>query len=89
MTCAASITRPPSHLTVRARTKRSYFCRLRRAEIGQQHHVSGKYLAAYAVVMAWREDRRRTPNGELYQAVTAAALYHPVSRMWAGYWQGR
>ncbi len=61
--------------------------RLRRAEIGQHHHVSGKYLAAYAVEMAWREDNRRMPNGRLYEAATAASLAHPVSRMWKGYWQ--
>jgi len=65
----------------------SYFSRLRRAELGQHHHISGKYLAAYAVEMAWREDRRRMPNGALHQAATGAALAHPVSRVWAGYWQ--
>ena len=65
----------------------SYFSRLRRAEIGQHHHVSGKYLAAYAVEMAWREDNRRQPNGALHQAATGAALGHPVSRVWKGYWQ--
>jgi transposase-like protein len=65
----------------------SYFSRLRRAEIGQHHHVSGKYLAAYAVEMAWREDNRRMPNGAQHQAATGAALGHPVSRVWAGYWQ--
>jgi len=65
----------------------SYFSRLRRAELGQHHHISGKYLAAYAVEMAWREDGRRMPNGALHQAATAAALAHPVSRQWKGYWQ--
>ena len=65
----------------------SYFARLRRAEIGQHHHVSGKYLAAYAVEMAWREDNRRLPNGALQEAATGAALGHPVSRVWKGYWQ--
>jgi len=65
----------------------SYFSRLRRAELGQHHHISGKYLAAYAVEMAWREDSRRMPNGALHQAATAAALAHPVSRVWKGYWQ--
>ena len=34
----------------------SYFSRLRRAEWGQHHHISGKYLGAYAREMAWRED---------------------------------
>jgi hypothetical protein len=60
----------------------SYFSRLRRAEIGQHHHVSGKYLAAYAVEMAWREDNRRVHNGALHQTATGAALAHRVSRVW-------
>ncbi len=65
----------------------SFFSRLRRAEMGQHHHISGKYLAAYAGEMAWREDNRRVANGTLYQAATGAALAHPVSRVWKGYWQ--
>ena len=65
----------------------SYFARLRRAEIGQHHHISGKYLGAYAGEMAWKEDNRRQPNGAQHLAVTGAALAHPVSRVWAGYWQ--
>ncbi len=65
----------------------SYFSRLRRAELGQHHHISGKYVLAYAVEMAWREDSRRMPNGTQHQEVTSAALAHPVSRVWAGYWQ--
>ena len=65
----------------------SYFARLRRAELGQHHHISGKYLAAYAVEMAWREDTRRQANGALHEAATGAALGHPVSRVWKGYWQ--
>src|SRR5581483_7359098 len=65
----------------------SFFSRLRRAELGQHHHISGKYLAFYAREMAWREDRRRQPNGDLHAAMTGAALAHPVSRAWAGYWQ--
>ncbi|MBL6080695.1 IS1595 family transposase [Belnapia sp. T18] len=65
----------------------SYFSRLRRAEWGQHHHISGKYLGAYAREMAWREDTRRQANGTLHGLATAAALSHPVSRMWAGYWQ--
>lgn len=65
----------------------SYFARLRRAEWGQHHHISGKYLGAYAREMAWREDTRRMPNGTLYGLIAAAALAHPVSRAWKGYWQ--
>jgi len=52
----------------------SFFSRLRRAELGQHHHISGKYLAAYAGEMAWREDTRRQANGALHEAATGAAL---------------
>ena len=65
----------------------SYFSRLRRAEIGQHHHISGKYLAAYAGEMAWKEDNRRQANGTQHEMATGAALAHPVSRVWCGYWQ--
>ena len=65
----------------------SFFCRLRRAEMGQHHHISGKYLPAYAAECAWREDTRRKANGTLHLIATGAALGHPVSRVWAGYWQ--
>ncbi len=65
----------------------SFFSRLRRAEIGTHHHIAGPYLAGYAAEMAWREDNRRVSNGEQYLAATSAALAHPVSRQWKGYWQ--
>tara|TARA_E500000318_G_C3565302_1_gene215387 strand:- start:1023 stop:1988 length:966 start_codon:yes stop_codon:yes gene_type:complete len=65
----------------------SYFSRLRRAEFGQHHRISGKYLHQYAGEMAWREDNRRQPNGTLFTAMVAAAMAHPVSRQWKGYWQ--
>lgn len=67
----------------------SFFSRIRRAEMGHHHHLSGPYLAAYSREMAWREDHRRVSNGEQYLIVTAAALAHPVSRVWKGYWQRR
>lgn len=65
----------------------SFFSRLRRAELGIHHHVAGPYLAAYAAEMDWREDNRRISNGEQYLAMANAALKHPVSRQWKGYWQ--
>jgi len=65
----------------------SYFSRLRRAEIGTHHHISGRYLRSYTNEMAWREDNRRNPNGDLYLLVAGAALVHSVSRQWKGYWQ--
>ena len=64
---------------------KSFFSRMRRAELGQHHHVSGKYLFAYAYEMAWKEDNRRVANGSQHEAVVGLA--HPVSRNWAGYWQ--
>jgi len=65
----------------------SFFSRLRRAEIGTHHHIAGPYLNAYADEMSWREDNRRKSTGELYLAMADAALKHPVSRQWKGYWQ--
>lgn len=65
----------------------SFFSRMRRAEIGIHHHIAGAYLDAYADEMAWREDNRRISNGEQYLLVSRAALMHPVSRTWNGYWQ--
>jgi hypothetical protein len=35
----------------------------------------------------WREDNRRVSNGAQFPAMTGAALAHPVSRVWKGYWQ--
>jgi len=65
----------------------SFFSRLRRAEIGTHHHIAGPYLEAYSDEMAWREDHRRKANGTAYLLVVAAAIRHPVSRQWKGYWQ--
>lgn len=65
----------------------SFFSRIRRAEIGIHHRIAGPYLSAYASEMAWREDHRRVSNGVQYLAITSAALAHPVSRQWKGYWQ--
>lgn len=65
----------------------SFFSRLRRAEWGQHHHISGRYLGCYAREMAWREDNRRMSNGALFTMAMAASAGHPVSRVWKGYWQ--
>ena len=63
-----------------------YFSRLRRAEFGIHHRISGHRLQASADEMAWRENHRRQSNGEHWSLVTAAALAHPKSATWAGYW---
>ena len=65
----------------------SYFSRLRRMEVGTHHHIAGKYLNAYAGEAAWREDHRRTDNGNQAARVGAALMGAGVSRQWAGYWQ--
>ena len=65
----------------------SFFSRLRRAEIGIHHHIAGRYVAAYATEMAWREDNRRVANGTQFSMVTEAAALASVSAQWSGYWQ--
>jgi transposase-like protein len=65
----------------------SWFSRLRRAEMGIHHRISGEYLYQYANEMAWREYHRREPNGLHFRRVTQAALWHPKSGIWCGYWQ--
>jgi transposase-like protein len=67
----------------------SFFSRLRRAETGVHHHIAGLYLSAYALEQAWREDNRRLSTGEQLRSASRAALGHPVSRRWKGYWQRR
>jgi ribosomal protein L37AE/L43A len=67
----------------------SWFSRLRRAEYGVHHRISGRHLQAYANEMAWREDNRRVPNGMQWRWMTGAALRHPISEMWRGYWGKR
>jgi hypothetical protein len=37
--------------------------------------------------MAWREDNRRVPNGTQFLNAAGAALGHPKSERWCGYWQ--
>jgi hypothetical protein len=59
----------------------SFFSRLRRAEYGMHHRISGQYLYQYANEMAWREDRRREPNGLHWRRVIGAALHHPKSEI--------
>jgi hypothetical protein len=65
----------------------SFLARLRRMVMGQHHHASPQYLYQFANEAAWKEDYRRLSNGELSYRKLALALAHPVSRIWAGYWQ--
>ncbi len=65
----------------------SYFSRLRRMVRGQHHHVSARYLHAYAEHAAWLEDHRMLDNGAMTNRIVGLAMGHPVSRQWKGYWQ--
>lgn len=67
----------------------AFHSRMRRSEIGQYHRFSGAYLDRYASEIAWRNDRRRTPNGVIFDELGEMAAMHPISRKWTGYWQAR
>jgi transposase-like protein len=64
----------------------SFFSRLRRSEFGIHHRICGRHLLAYSRECAWRENHRRQANGTHWNLITAAALAHPKSATWAGYW---
>jgi molybdenum-dependent DNA-binding transcriptional regulator ModE len=64
-----------------------YFSRLRRAEVGHHHHISGPYLLRYAQEAAFREDARRVGNGEQVQRVAHLAMVNKPSVDFSGYWQ--
>jgi transposase-like protein len=65
----------------------SFFSRLRRAEQGHHHHISGPYLIRYAQELAWREDNRRVSNGDQTRNAVALALSCKPSVDFCGYWQ--
>lgn len=65
----------------------SYFSRLRRAEMGHHHHISGPYLLRYAQEASFREDARRVDNGAQVRRVTELALKRGPSIDFAGYYQ--
>src|SRR5690242_4515084 len=64
-----------------------FFSRMRRAEIGHHHHISGAYLLRYAQESAWREDNRRAANGEQVDKLAKLALNQKPSVDFSGYWQ--
>jgi len=65
----------------------SYFSRLRRAEIGHHHHISGVYIDRYAQEAAFREDHRRDPNGAQFRTVAGLVASNGPSVDFCGYWQ--
>jgi len=65
----------------------SYFSRLRRGEAGHYHHIAGPYLHRYAQEAAFREDHRRTSNGEQFPRVVSLVTKNGPSVDFCGYWQ--
>lgn len=65
----------------------SFFSRLRRAERGHHHHISGIYLARYAQESAFRESHRRLDNGGQVRRVMSLALAARPSVDFSGNWQ--
>jgi hypothetical protein len=59
----------------------------RRAEIGHHHHIVGAYLLRFAQEASWREDNRRSSNGEQGNRLTALAMKNKPSVDFSGYWQ--
>jgi transposase-like protein len=64
-----------------------FFSRMRRAEIGHHHHISGVYLLRYAQEATWREDNRRVSNGDQVQRLAGLAMRRKQSVDFTGYWQ--
>jgi hypothetical protein len=64
-----------------------FFSRMRRAEIGHHHHISGNYLLRYAQDASWREDHRRASNGEQVSRLAGNALKAKPSVDFTGYRQ--
>jgi transposase-like protein len=64
-----------------------FFSRMRRAEIGHHHHISGVYLLRYAQEASWREDNRRLSNGDQVHRVSGLAMKKGPSVDFSGYWQ--
>jgi transposase-like protein len=64
-----------------------FFSRMRRAEIGHHHHIAGAYLLRYAQEASWREDNRRSSNGEQVNRVAGLAMASKPSVDFSGYWQ--
>ncbi|HYD31084.1 MAG TPA: IS1595 family transposase [Azospirillaceae bacterium] len=65
----------------------SMIARIRRAEWGIHHHISGQYLGRYIDEMAWREDHRRESNGAQFRRILSLAAALSPSVDFCGYWQ--
>jgi ISXO2-like transposase domain len=61
---------------------------MRRSEYGTFHGYRPKYLLDYAQEFAWREDVRRTTEGEKVTDLLSNVFRNGLSNWWRGYWQG-
>jgi hypothetical protein len=59
--------------------------RMRRGEIGHHHHIAGAYLLRYAQEASWREDYRRTSNGDQVRRLSGLAVNHKPPVDFCGY----
>jgi hypothetical protein len=64
-----------------------FFSRIRRGEIGHNHHIAGPYLLRYAQEASWREDNRRMSNGDQVTRLAGFAMHRKPSQDFCGYWQ--
>ena len=65
----------------------SFFSRIRRGEMGHNHHIAGPYLLRYAQESSWREDNRRVDNAAQVHRVATLALHAKPSVDFCGYYQ--
>lgn len=65
----------------------SHFSRLRPAEMGHFHHVSGPHLLRYVQEASWREYARRGDNGAQVRLVAELVLKRGPSVDFAGCYQ--
>lgn len=64
----------------------SYFARFRRMFKGQVHKMSQEYLGLYANEVAYREDTRRWPNGDIVFDMLGRMLTLEDGSPFRGYW---
>jgi transposase-like protein len=65
----------------------SYWSRFKRMYRGTYFGFWKQYAQAYNCECAWREEHRRHSNGDQLLLMLAAALNHPASKQWRGYYQ--
>lgn len=66
----------------------SFFSRLRRMEYGITHRMEARYMAFYAMEMAWREDSRFMTELEKLRSLIQRVFSVGISDIWSNYWQG-